>query len=201
MFFGMGIGILAMVAISFVTYIVQRTVYLNEHARLAALLEEHEAAAANPVDSLYVIDRARSLGMVFLDEIEPETVLHASNPIGDEYTDQVYNAYYAYDDGYEDYTEPDEPDVTPPEGPAVQAMPQPTPEGTRQIWRAIIPDGITASHVASEFALRGLVDDADDFLQFLVDRGYQFSVLAGTHDVPRGASFEEIANIIVHGNQ
>ena len=198
MFFGMGIGILAMVAITFVAYTVQRTAYLNENTRLTALLEAAEIAPEQrPVDSYYVIDRARSIGMVFPDEVQPETVLNFDEPIGGDEAQYVYNSYEDHTGYYEPYEEQ----------PETPIEPEPEPEPTEALpiadylpWRMTIPEGITASQVATEFGYRGVVENADEFLQFLIDNDYATSIQAGTFEVPRNASFQQIVNIIVYGH-
>ena len=196
MFFGMGVGILAMVAITFVAYTIQRTVYLNENNRLTALLEAAEITPEPPpVDSNYVIDRARSLGMVFPDEVQMEVAAHLET-VGDE-VQYVYNSYAGYgEEYYEPYEEPYEEQ---PEAPA-DPDPTPAPPVTDYLpWRMTIPEGITASQVAFEFGYMGVVENGDEFLRFLVDNGYSTSIQAGSFEVPRGASFQEIVNIIVYG--
>jgi len=198
MFFGMGIGILAMVAVSFVTYIVQRTAHLNENTQLMAMVEELEAATpAGSVDSYYVIDRARSIGMVFPDEIDPQIVLYFPDPIDGDEAEYVYNAGAGM-----------ESDIEPPEELDAQATPEPTstPEPTPSptaLYNAVrmtISPGLTATQAAVYFEQMGLVDSAEEFSQFLIDNGYQTSILAGYFEVPRGSTFQEIVNIIVYGN-
>ena len=199
MFFGMGVGILAMVAITFVAYTIQRTVYLNENNRLTALLEAAEITPEPPpVDSNYVIDRARSLGMVFPDEVQMEVAAHFPETTGGDEVQYVYNSY----DGYgEEYYEPyEEPYEEQPETPA-DPDPTPAPEEIENLqWRIIIPEGVTATQVAEEFGEKGVVGNTDEFLQFLIDNGYATQIQAGTFYLPGYASFEEIVNIIVYGN-
>ena len=201
MFFGMGVGILAMVAITFVAYTVQRTVYLNENTRLTALLEAAEITPEpQSVDSYYVINRARNLGMVFPDEVQTEVAAHFPEPaVGDE-VQYVYNSYADYPEEYygPPYEEPYEEQPADP-----HPTPEPTPEplvAAYPPWSFTIREGVTASQVAFEFGYVGVVEDGDEFLRFLVDNSYSTSILAGSFEVPRGATFEEIVNIIVYGN-
>jgi len=188
--FGMGIGILMMVAVTFVTYIVQRAAYLNENTRLMAMVDELEAApvVGSPVDSEYIVIRARSIGMVFPDEVEPETV-----------TVYVEQNGQQNDNGYISNDLPDEPeeqDYIPEQTPE----PSPTATPVQQGWGITILSGITASEVASEFEYRGLVENGDEFLQFLIDRGYETRIQIGYFEVPLDANFDQIVNIIIYGN-
>ena len=207
LFFGMGIGILAMVAISFFTYVVQRSAHLNAIDELRGRLEASEMAYAtppeiNPVDIYFIVDRARDLGMVFPDEIEPEIIYYFLPP--EEAANVDYNGYdydpadpdEPYEEVYEPYEEAYEPYV-PYEAYEPYEPQQPT---ARYVSMNIRP-GLTASEAAYYFELMGMVESALEFEQFLVERGYQTSVLAGHHIVPRGASFQEIVDIIVHGNR
>ncbi|MCL2572993.1 MAG: hypothetical protein FWE34_00395 [Defluviitaleaceae bacterium] len=216
MVFGIGIGILVMVAVSFVTYIVQRAAHLNENANLVAMVHEQEnnisfleaLAAENQgtiVDAYYVIDRARDIGMVFPAEIEPQVIVYTPESVEDEDVEEVYNSY-------DDIDEPDEPDLQEPDDDdqAEQQEIVDTNQPDTHVAVAqpdenmhppfIISSGVTASEVSSFFEQGSIVESGDDFLQFLINNGYATSILAGSHAVPRGASFEEIVNIIVYGN-
>lgn len=42
----------------------------------------------------------------------------------------------------------------------------------------------------------GLVDDAEEFDRFLCSNGYDNSIKVGNHEVPKNATWEEIANIL-----
>jgi len=197
-FFGIGIGILAMVAITFVAYIVQRAAHVNENIRLVALLEAAETAPPGnngeiAVDSYYVIDRARDMGMVFPNEIMPDATWHNEGPTGGYTTENgAYDAEYVYNPnaGYENNggTNGHHPD-----------LPQQTTEAAQNAIGMMISPGLTASEAAIYFEQMGLVDSADEFSQFLIEHSYATSIRAGYHIVPRGSSFEAIVDIIVYG--
>jgi hypothetical protein len=196
MFFGIGVGILVMVAVSFVTYTVQRASYLNEQARLMAMVEDLEARPqAAPVDTIYVVNRARDIGMVFPDEIEPEIVIYIPEPDEAQHLHNV-NA------GNGDYDDPVPPEEARPEA---QVEPTPSPDSPALVYTPthvgmLIRPGLTASEAAFYFEEMGLVDDANEFSQYLIDNGYSTSIRAGYHIVPRGVGFRDIVNIIVYGN-
>ena len=201
MFFGLGIGILAMVAISFVTYTVQRTSYLNEQARLIAMVEELEAApVAVPVDTDYVVNRARGIGMVFPDEVEPEIIFYFPDSVyADDEDEHAYSSNVSYS-GVNDNASYEEAAQS-----ETQVMPTPHPSSPALVYTPthvgmLILPGLTASEAANYFEQMGLVDNANEFSQFLIDNGYSTSIQAGYHIVPRGASFWEIVDIIVYGN-
>ena len=201
MLFGVGVGILSMVAISFVTYVVQRAAHFDENSRLMAMVEQHEAApVANSVDADYIVDRARDIGMIFPDEAEPEVVLYTPDPDLDFYDDENNEAEPVLDsdEGHIEDGDYNEDELEQPQT-ETESEPIEEPE-PRSSWVFTITGGVTASQVALEFESRGLVDSADEFLQFLVNNGHTQSILAGQHEVPFGADFYEIVDIIIYGN-
>ena len=147
---------------------------------------------ANPVDYDYIIDRARDMGMVFRDEIEPEIIVQFVEP-----DEPAHNDDTTYAEPDEPYDEPIEPTPQPTSTPASPAASEPF--YTQTHVGMFIRSGLTASQAAAYFENMGLVGSADEFSQYLIDNGYAHSIRAGHHIVPRGASFQDIVNIIVYG--
>jgi len=163
-FFGVGIGILVMVAIAFGTYMVQLATHASETARLVALLEEQGHIIPDGVDSDYVLARARELGMVFPAEVEMITVVE--HPA-------THDEQYVCDT--ESLGEPNMDEE-------LELTPAPVP---RNYIRMTISAGISATHAVPYFEASGLVADAEDFLEFLISGGYQHSIRAGCFIYPR----------------
>ena len=44
----------------------------------------------------------------------------------------------------------------------------------------------------------GLIDDPNTFNQFLEDKGYDKTISTGSYEIPKGSTYEEIANAISH---
>ncbi|MCL2376856.1 MAG: hypothetical protein FWC76_05600 [Defluviitaleaceae bacterium] len=184
-FFGVGIGILVMVVVAFGTYIVQRAAHTSETNRLVALLEEHYHIVPSEVDYDYVIDRAREFGMVFPAEIETPVDVEPINAQNDQTDHETIDEPIADEEPVEELIEEPEPTPTP---------------APREYIRMTISAGISAARAAPYFEASGLVENAEDFLEFLINNGYEHSIRAGVFSIPEGASYHEIVNIIVHGN-
>lgn len=59
-----------------------------------------------------------------------------------------------------------------------------------------IVSGMWSDQVARELQAMGVVESATEFDQYLVKNGYANRIVVGTFQIPEGASYEEIANII-----
>ena len=51
--------------------------------------------------------------------------------------------------------------------------------------------------VAKKLQRAGVIDDADDFNNYLIANGYDSYIQPGEVDIPAGSTYEEIANILV----
>lgn len=60
-----------------------------------------------------------------------------------------------------------------------------------------ITDTDAARHVGEKLYEKGLVEDAEDFRLYLKDQGYATRVRSGVFQIPEGATYEEICDIIV----
>lgn len=59
-----------------------------------------------------------------------------------------------------------------------------------------IPGGVSSETASSHLAQAGVVDDAIAFNSFLIRNGYDRYIQSGTKQIPRGASYDEVARII-----
>lgn len=95
-----------------------------------------------------------------------------------------------------------EPAATPTPEPTPEATPTPTPEApkqddnTEQFTIITVDKGNGSDTVARKLADAGLVSDAASYDKFLCANGYDRRISAGTHEIPKGASEDEIAKII-----
>ena len=99
------------------------------------------------------------------------------------------------------------PKVRPTEKSTVTATPKPTVAATQKPAVTASPvalkgkkftvrGGLLSSSVAREMKQAGIIKDADAFDEYLEKNGYGRQVRAGTYQIPKGASFKEIAQII-----
>lgn len=91
----------------------------------------------------------------------------------------------------EDVTDPvpsSSPEVTP-------EMTTPTPESAELVIVEIFR-GDSSHTVSVRLEEAGLVEDAREFDKYLVDNGYSRSIRAGIYEIPAGATWEEIIDII-----
>ncbi|MCI9071651.1 MAG: hypothetical protein HFH80_02375 [Lachnospiraceae bacterium] len=86
--------------------------------------------------------------------------------------------------------------------PAASATPKPTeepivsPSQAEDVVVLVISRGESSVTVSKNLQELGLVEDYWVFDRFLCDNGYDHSIITGTHEIPLGATHEEIARII-----
>lgn len=97
--------------------------------------------------------------------------------------------------------EPEESDA-PSSTPEVTATPSPSPSPTQtevpdaESVTIVIVRGDSSYTVSRRLVEAGLIEDARGFDTYLVDNGYSKTIRTGTHKIPLGATWEEIARII-----
>ena len=60
-----------------------------------------------------------------------------------------------------------------------------------------VGDMDAARQVSEKLQKAGLVEDAEDFRNYLADKGYARDIITGTFEIPKGSSYEEICDIII----
>ncbi len=70
------------------------------------------------------------------------------------------------------------------------------PTDANEVVEVTIKGGSSSYTVASIMESKGLVDDADAFNEYMVARGYDEQVNAGTFQIKKGATYEQIARTI-----
>lgn len=68
--------------------------------------------------------------------------------------------------------------------------------GEEETVKIIVSRGTGSRSVCNQLAEAGLIEDAAAFDQYLIESGYSKRISAGTFEIPKGASDEEIAKII-----
>lgn len=99
-------------------------------------------------------------------------------------------------DPVQDEPEPpvtDEPPVDEPEPPVDEPEP-PVPDNTPVT--ITIPSGSTGADVAEALLKAGLISDKNDFYTKVVEMEADTKLQAGTFEIPKGSSLEEIVNIL-----
>lgn len=61
----------------------------------------------------------------------------------------------------------------------------------------VVTSGMVSSEVAEDLESKGIVDDAYDFDKYMCDNGFAPQIQAGTFYVPKGATYLEIAEILM----
>ena len=72
----------------------------------------------------------------------------------------------------------------------------PDPEDSGDTVKITVTRGNGSRSVCNQLAEAGLIEDAAAFDQYLIDSGYSKRISAGTFEIPKDASDEEIAKII-----
>lgn len=85
------------------------------------------------------------------------------------------------------------------------ATPEPTEEPTVEPAQPstekkviTIVSGMWSDKVARELEAMGAIEDAVDFDQYLIANGYANRIVVGTFEIPAGATYEQIAQIITN---
>lgn len=71
-----------------------------------------------------------------------------------------------------------------------------TASGARKVISIEVSPGMSSEGVCRALASAGLVSSAGEFNDYLISKGLQTSVQAGTHEIPPGADYSVIADII-----
>ncbi len=62
----------------------------------------------------------------------------------------------------------------------------------------VVTPGEGSSKICENLYHAGLIDDPNTFNQFLEDNGYDKTISTGSYEIPKGSTYEEIANAISH---
>lgn len=77
---------------------------------------------------------------------------------------------------------------------------QPVEPQQSQIVEITVEKGEYCRAIGEKLAAAGLVDDAEAFRKYMGQIKYDEMVTSGVYQIPMGATYEEIANILVSGN-
>ncbi|MDE7222621.1 MAG: hypothetical protein K2O34_02430, partial [Acetatifactor sp.] len=88
------------------------------------------------------------------------------------------------------------PTAKPTATPAATPTAKPTAAPSGDTVTLVISRGESSVTVSKNLQELGLVEDYKVFDRYLCDNGYDKSISVGTHEIPVGATQEEIANII-----
>jgi hypothetical protein len=144
----------------------------------------------------YIIKEARKLGMVMKDEVNGSGGLFGKDETEDDATDD--------DSELSESTEEDGSEVipseseTPPasETPPPSEEPETPPSSENGYVTIVIERGDYARQVAEKMYAAGLVPNAEEFRKYIGAHGYGQTIKVGYHNIPIGASYEEICKII-----
>ena len=71
-----------------------------------------------------------------------------------------------------------------------------TPAATTEKVRFEVGGGEYSDVICKRLLQAGLIDDADAFNKFLIQKDYDNLILPGVYDIPKGATYEEIAALL-----
>ena len=94
------------------------------------------------------------------------------------------------------------PTPTPTKTPTPTPTPTPTKTPTATKGATITVTGGSGSEtVSNQLKAAGVIESASDFNAYLCAHGYDRRISTGSHVIPEGAGYEEIARIITRGNR
>lgn len=151
-------------------------------------------------------ERAKELGMVVADnvELENEGATTTADAKGENDSKEESTPKQEESTTPEATTpEPTTPEATTPE----PTTPEPTTEksteesttsdsGNQATCVVTVTNRTISSDVAEQLAEAGVIEDAEEFNDYLVDNGYASNIQNGKFTVTKGMSFREIANLI-----
>ncbi len=191
--FGLGTGIIICSVVLFLIY----SFDLKKTAADSASAVAGESPKPSPLTDTEVAELAAKIGMVFPTAQQPvaltsEEIIQQAERLG-----MVFPA-----------AEPDVKPVTEPVvEPVVEATPEPTPRPKptpTPIPDQKFPDrtivtilsGSGAWAVAEKFYKLGIVENSEDFLNYLINQSATKKIMSGTYTIPVGATYEDIINMI-----
>lgn len=179
--FGLGLGI------AFVSIL--SLVLIRMEVKKVEVENQNQAAAVEMSDE-DVINRAKELGMIFYTELpskkdaekEDESALEDSDLSEDRINDE------------------DTPDLTEEEQENIREDDENFSDESGEDVKTVhltIKSGAMAGTVSADLQKKGLIDDAEDFKNYLIQNKYSTKVLTGEFEIPEGSDYDEIIDIIV----
>lgn len=74
-----------------------------------------------------------------------------------------------------------------------------TETAVTETYHLVIPAGAVPRTISNELAENGVIEDASEFRSYLAEIGYAKSIKVGEYDIPYGATYEEIYQILKEG--
>ena len=179
--FGLGLGI------AFVSLLC--LVLIRIEVNKAKIESPNQAEAVEMSDD-EIIERAKELGMIFYTDLpskkdadkEDEPDLKDTEPSEDNYDDNTVDLTDRRNQNEEDI---------------IQDQDKSYNENDEEMIHFTIKPGAMAENVSSDLQKKGLIEDAEDFKNYLISNKYSTKVLTGEFDIPKGSDYDDIINIIV----
>ena len=70
-------------------------------------------------------------------------------------------------------------------------------EADAQSYRLVVNAGAVCRQICDELQDNGVIDNSEELRKYLGDNGYAKQISPGNYEIPYGASFEEIAQILI----
>jgi len=167
--FGIGVGMLVMVAVFSLAYGITRDNWEKDMRRV------EDNAQIQGLSEAEAIDYAASLGMSFATEALPSaTPTPTATP-----------------------TEPAaSPPPMPTAEPTAAPIAEPTANPDAEVWVSFtIPQGLTATQACAILEREGVVPSAQELVTYLIDNGLTTKLSHGTFRAPAGCSYDELMTI------
>ena len=155
----------------------------------------------------YIIKEARKLGMVMQDEVKDNGGLWGSDDSEDVLSEMTEETEETEASETEEVSEsestpapivPQEPAV--PETPAIPETPvipdEPVINENSDYVTIVVVSGDTPRKVGEKLVAAGIIEDEEDFMNYMGEHGYAYKLRRGTYSIPKEATFEEICSIL-----
>ena len=145
----------------------------------------------------YIIKEATKLGMVMQDEVKDDGGLWGNNDSEDILSEMTEET--------EETEEVSESESTPapivPQEPVVPETPvvpdEPVINENSDFVTIVVVSGDTPRKVGEKLVAAGVIEDEEEFMNYMGAHGYAYKLRRGTYSIPKEATFEEICRILV----
>lgn len=139
-----------------------------------------------------IIEKAKALGM----ETSEETITKEDSQTKDEETSNETDGEKQSTDTSADEDESNESESQDDNSNSNETASESSSSSERVTF--VVTPGEGSSKICENLYHAGLIDDPNTFNQFLEDNGYDKTISTGSYEIPKGSTYEEIANAISH---
>lgn len=184
--FGLGLGMALVSAVSIVLIRTEVDKAKKENPEPAVISDED------------VIARAKNLGMVSLNDLPSRNEMQESSAEATTENEPVNDEEAPKDDVNEELSkdEINDESAEPTDGESTDNVTEEEEEPESATVNITIKPGSLAGDVSVDLQRKGVIDDAADFRQYMVENKYSTKISSGSFDIPVDADYDEIIEII-----